>query len=447
MRALHSSLGLLGTLTWVGLPAPAGAQPVGAEFQINTYTTNDQALDSAHSIAADAGGNFVVVWESNGQDGSGTGIFAQRFNAGGQRLGVEFRVNSRTAGGQNLPAVAAAADGSFVVVWSDEDGASVGVFGQRYDRAGAPAGDRFRVNSYTTNHQTLPDVSADPAGNFVVVWASNEQDGDFYGIFGQRYSSDGARLGGEFRVNSFTDSSQWFPSVASDSSGNFVVVWESYNQVGFSVDVFGQRYDSEGQRLGAEFRVNTTTRDYHKLPAVASDPLGNFVVVWSQTVLYAGTYRILGQRYDSAGVPLGGEFAVQASDAPPTLGQRSSVASDASGAFVVAWYGQRDGSQFDIFGRRYDRAGVPRERFQINAYTTDFQGVTSVAPTGPGQFVVAWESDGQDGNEYGVFGRRLEVTGHALAVGSAPRDVRGPAGRRGEGHRSHSQSSASAANK
>ena len=39
MRALRSWLGLLGTLALAGLPAPAGAQPVGSEFQVNTYTT------------------------------------------------------------------------------------------------------------------------------------------------------------------------------------------------------------------------------------------------------------------------------------------------------------------------------------------------------------------------------------------------------------------------
>ena len=32
-------------------------------------------------------------------------------------------------------------------------------------------------------------------------------------------------LGPEFQVNSYTTNNQWFPSVAADDDGNFVVVW------------------------------------------------------------------------------------------------------------------------------------------------------------------------------------------------------------------------------
>jgi hypothetical protein len=42
MRAPRLWFGLLGTLALAGLPAPAGAQAVGSEFQINTYTTGAQ---------------------------------------------------------------------------------------------------------------------------------------------------------------------------------------------------------------------------------------------------------------------------------------------------------------------------------------------------------------------------------------------------------------------
>ena len=61
MRALRSWLGGLGILALTGLPAPAGAQPVGSEFQVNTYTPSSQAAHGEKAVAADASGNFVVV--------------------------------------------------------------------------------------------------------------------------------------------------------------------------------------------------------------------------------------------------------------------------------------------------------------------------------------------------------------------------------------------------
>ena len=203
MQVPWSCRSLLSTAAIAILPAMTGAQPVGSEFQVNTYTTKRQRPHAGHSIAADAGGNFVVVWQSRGQDGSGEGVFGQRFDASGQRLGAEFRINTDTLESQDFPSVAAAAGGEFVVVWTGDqrDGSYSGIMGQRYDGAGEPLGDAFGVNSYTPGRQNIPAVSSGAAGNFVVVWSSDDQDGSFYGIFAQRYDSGGAPLGGEFRVN------------------------------------------------------------------------------------------------------------------------------------------------------------------------------------------------------------------------------------------------------
>ena len=49
-------------------------------FQINQHTAHDQSISD---IASLPDGGFVVTWESYGQDGSGYGVFAQRFNADG----------------------------------------------------------------------------------------------------------------------------------------------------------------------------------------------------------------------------------------------------------------------------------------------------------------------------------------------------------------------------
>jgi hypothetical protein len=116
------------------------------------------------------------------------------------------------------------------------------LFGQRYAVSGAPLGQEFRVNTFTTNYQGGATIAADAAGNFVVVWKSFLQDGSSTGIFGQRYADSGSPLGLEFRVNTYTSSAQDAPSAASDSAGRFVVIWSSYSQDGWASGVFGQRY-------------------------------------------------------------------------------------------------------------------------------------------------------------------------------------------------------------
>jgi hypothetical protein len=406
-------------LVLAGLPCAAAAQPVGSEFQINTYTTGDQmtySVASSSLVAADSHGNAVVVWEShNFQDGSAAGIFGQRYDSRGVTQGVEFQVNSFTLGDQSRSSIAAADDGAFVVVWQsrNQDGSDYGIFGQRYDREGVAQGAEFRVNSYTTDAQQDPAVASDASGNYIVVWHTMDVAVHSIGIFAQRYDSAGVRLGGEFRVSSYTTSGQRFADVAADGSGNFVVVWSG--QDGFGYGIFGQRFDSTGVPLGSEFQVNSYTTAVQAVPSVASDASGNFVVVWASTGQDGSLDGIFGQRYDSAGAALGGEFRVNSYT--PNTQRGPSVASDASGNFVVVWhsYGQ-DGGVVGVFGQRYDGAGAARgDEFLVNSYTRGWQVWASVGATGTNEFVVAWTSvpgqdsvhGSQDGDGAGVFGRRF----------------------------------------
>ena len=91
--------------------------PIGSEFRVNTRTSGEQRTftETPQSVAMDADGDFVVTWSSNGQDGSGWGVYAQRYNAAGQALGNEFRVNTITSNSQQFSTVAMDADGDFVV--------------------------------------------------------------------------------------------------------------------------------------------------------------------------------------------------------------------------------------------------------------------------------------------------------------------------------------------
>jgi hypothetical protein len=113
----------------------------------------------------------------------------------------------------------------------------------------------------------------------------------------------GNPVGPEFRVNTNTSGLQARPAIATDSAGNFVVVWNSGTTTDY--DVFGQRYASSGVPLGPEFRVNDDTLGSHSAPAVAADSAGNFVVVW-----HFGGVGVVGQRYASSGALLGTQFGV-----------------------------------------------------------------------------------------------------------------------------------------
>ena len=148
-------------------------------------------------------------------------------------------------------------------------------------------GPEFQVNSYTTNDQTYPAVASDAAGNFVVVWRGGGQDGSGAGIFGQRFDAAGARAGSEFQVNSYTTFDQYSPAVASDDGGNFLVVWKRFANLGSEANIFGQRFEAAGAPAGGEFQINSSTSGYPHGPAAAADGLGNFIVAWQNEEVVA----------------------------------------------------------------------------------------------------------------------------------------------------------------
>jgi len=176
---------LAASLVFGSLVSPTSAQLLGPEFQVNSYTPSQQGEPA---VAADGAGGFVVVWSSWDQDGSGLGVFGQRFDSSGLPVGGEFQVNEATTGHQLSPAVAADGAGSFVVSWTSDgqDGSAFGVFARRFDPAGAPLGHEFQVNSYTPFDQRDSALAAVFGDEFVVAWASESQDGEGFGVFGRR---------------------------------------------------------------------------------------------------------------------------------------------------------------------------------------------------------------------------------------------------------------------
>ncbi len=404
------------------LAATGWAQlPAGGEFQINDYTPDDQGYPT---LCSDAHGNFTVVWESaRGQDGSDRGLFGQRFDSAGAALGSEFQINTFTLDNQQFPTIACDTAGNFVVVWESnlQDGGAYGVFGQRFDSAGAAQGTEFQINTITADDQLTPTVCAAASGGFVVAWQSYMQDGDSFAIVSQRFDSTGAAQGGEVQVNTYTSSTQAFPAVACGPGGAFVVVWHSDTQDGDSYGVFGQRFDSAGAPAGTEFQLNSYTEYSQQVPAIAADQAGNFVVVWESYDYQDGdSYGIFGQRFASGGAAQGTEF--QINTYTPFSQEAPSVASDAAGNFLVVWSSSHDGDGYGVFGQRFASGGAQLgTEFQVNTYTVGYQGslaslghVTGVASDQRGDFVVTWQSSdifgtSQDGDGFGVFGQRFEL--------------------------------------
>ncbi len=390
----------------------------GPEFQVNTTTAHQQIVPSV-TVLTD--GSFVVIWESVHQryDGSWGDIYGQHYAANGTPIGtVEFPINTYAAGSQALPHVAALTDGGFVAIWSSDrqDGDGRGIFGQLFDANCETVGTEFPVNTHTASHQDPYSVTGLADGGFVVAWNSWYQDGSSSGVYAQRFDAAGNKVGAEFRANTTTDSYQGMPSVAPLSDGGFVVTWQTYDWPSNNYDIRAQIYRSDGTAAGPELPINTTTDGWQQYPSVAALSDGSFVVTWQSYRPSPYFTDIFAQRVDADGNLVGTEF--QVNSYTQFEQQQSAVTGLADGGFVVTWSSGRQAVDTDegVYGQRYDANGdkVGTE-FRINETTPFSQRYPVVDALPQGGFVAAWQSRVRDTDTNlmtdEVFARMLGIPG------------------------------------
>jgi hypothetical protein len=238
--------------------SPTG-QPVSDEFLVNQFTSYNQRTPT---VAALPNGGFVVAWVSeqervvgapnpvsvtpNQQQYPSVDIYARLYNGIGRSQGNEFLVNTDSNPCAN-PDVAAGSDGDFMVTWDAKDSTSptansLDVYARSFTSTGAGSGSTVvRVNSYLYGDQYAPRIGS-LGTDYLVVWTSLAQDGSREGVYGQFLHENISTVGGEFRVNTTTVSSQMQPVVTSDGAEQFLVVWTGFTGVPYSFDLFAQRY-------------------------------------------------------------------------------------------------------------------------------------------------------------------------------------------------------------
>src|SRR5205085_4550887 len=168
--------------------------------------------------APTAAGDFVGAGESGGQAGGGYGVYARRYGGAGAAQGNEFLVNTFTAGDQVNGDVAAGADGDFVVVWqSPQDGSGRGVYGQRFGvpaprvtaaQVNGGAAQRSRVTTLGVTFDREVSFAGGPAAAFTLV-----RNGDSAAV---TFTATAGLVGGVtvVTITNFTGSAAQFGSLA-----------------------------------------------------------------------------------------------------------------------------------------------------------------------------------------------------------------------------------------
>jgi hypothetical protein len=418
----------------------------GQRFNVSADTTglggnfliNDDGLSVSQnnpSCAMDKSGNFVVIWEDN-RDGD-YNIYGQCFDSAGAFSGSNFRIDQCSGTEEQTDPDVSMNEDNFVVTWQDYRNLT-SIYKRRFLNDGTPVGNEVRVNDTDgTRNQTVPAVDMNTDGNVVVTWRDYRKPS---GIYFQRLNSFGDVIGGNVYVDNgsshdvsvaidgsfvitynvgsyiyyqmFTPGGDsigspavvnddsiycYTPSIDINNSGEFVITW--YGFIGIGLNIYAQRFNSTGDTIGVNFRVNDNpgTSDQF-VSSIALTPSGSFLIVWIDD--RNNDWDIYGQIYDADGNSVDTNFRINSNTLWSNNQSNPDVASLPGGNFIVVWQDYR--TPLGIYAQVIDSMGTLVDtNFRVSD-TSGYQPSVSASPFGG--FVVTWH-DSRDGN-YNIYAQR-----------------------------------------
>jgi hypothetical protein len=260
--------------SWIRATIYDGAGTLLETFVANELPWGENSISAV--IASDGAGSLALGWYRNESHDEAEGVRARLATALGVPLTSEFRVSAVRPGGQWRPDVAMAPDGRFVVVWQseDQDGSGLGIFGQLYDASGVPVGDEIPINAWTLGDQRSPAVAMGPDGRFVVAWTSD--DGISSDLVMRRFEADGSPAGDELLIWNPVLVDTAGPDVTRSADG-FAVTWSAAG--GDDNDAWMRGFDWSGTPTGAPIRLSDLLGNQTQ-PGIAAVDEARFVVVW-----------------------------------------------------------------------------------------------------------------------------------------------------------------------
>ncbi|MDG2335062.1 MAG: sialidase family protein [Myxococcota bacterium] len=450
----------------MSLPPPADAQsPPIAPALLNTNGNSDLGDDHRPQAATDGAGNWVMVWDSNtdlaGTAGTDFDIFVATSSDSGATWTAPtlLNTNGETDSGNDIrPQIATDGGGNWLVAWQSAEnlsGPGAETAGSDEDLFFAMSGDNganwsapsvLNTNAYTDagDDSGTPEIVMPAVGDWMVVWESDENLDGTAGFDPDLFVTSSFDQGASwqppvlFNSNGNSDvGTDIRPQIAASSSGNWVAVWVSGEDLGGTagtdLDIFVSTSADFGVNWATPAPLNTNaTSDTGEdnRPSVAVDDFGNWVAVWDSQEDLNGTAGtdidlFVAKSSDNGGtwtVPVllntNGNSDVGSFDTPSDYGAQ--ITADVDGNWVAVWVGDYDlagisgSTDSDIFVAMSGNSGAtwtsPSQLSTNGASDSDadfFPGIFYQHVGGEGSWMSVWASredlSGTAGGDYDVF--------------------------------------------
>lgn len=188
----------------------------------DSFVINESPITNRSRPAVDIGANgqIAVTWASS--SGPDAQRLLRRYDATGQPATGEISV-----AGSDLTAlesdVALAPSNTTVVAFGGRDNRAQGVYLQRFDASGGRVGQRIRANAPSSSRNDFPSLAIDGSGNTLLAWSVDPDDTIAARLFNAEYEA----VTDPFVVARDT----FYTDVAAYASGGFVVALEGRDAI------------------------------------------------------------------------------------------------------------------------------------------------------------------------------------------------------------------------
>jgi len=272
--------------------------------RLNANGDADTAQDRRPIISTDGDGVWITVWETDNEGGD-LDIYYARSTDNGVTWSAQTLLNAGgdvDMGDEEIPYITTDRNGNWIAVWDSNGNIGGSGFELDINYVRSSDGGVTWTAPALLNSNGLADVGddfraqveTDGAGVWIACWASNTNLGGGAGdwdIHYARSTDNGATWSAPALLHSNGSSdigADLRPGIASDGAGNWVAVWNSDENLGGTIgtdlDILSVRSTDGGVTWSAPIALNSsaaTDTGADELVRVTSDRYRNWIVIWN----------------------------------------------------------------------------------------------------------------------------------------------------------------------
>lgn len=243
--------------------------------------------------------------------------------------------------------------------------------------------------------------------HFVIVWEDYRHGYDDVDIYAQRFEANGQAIGASFEVWADTgETRQHFAAIAMDGKGTFIVCWQNNS---YPYGVCHQPFDRQANREHIEDSMVTEVSGSYHDATVDMNEHGNFVICWVDDRSMDEVYA---QRFDRSGTKLGGDSEVSTHPAQDRNTSNPAVVLQINGDSMICWNYLGDQN---IHGQLYDKNGAAiREVVRVNstAGSSEYHNQPAIAATSNNGHSIVWETS--RGGDWDIYRQNFDSAGNPI---------------------------------